>query len=523
MEIQYFEDEIGTCPIIAFDLDDDELCGPVEKHCENFKCDALSIDHNRCRAALIKLHKFDKSSICDICEVKFDSPITRANHNQCRQKHVYRHNNMTPAELFRLRMREREIQITAESKKRKSDRYLDPVDGYNHTLRSLNSNRELIVIPKALPRPSINYFNGFRRDYENYSPTPPKQIKLTTEHLNGGVVNVIEKPYKHNYQPQFEENYANNLPLKTMPIARLESEPSVLHKQKGVPKFCIVPGAYNKEKPLKENLSNNKNEEEKKSKKSFPKIQLKKSFGTTNNRSLDLKLKIAKTIVKKNKKNKLMKRKFVCPHCQKRFSSADYCKLHILKHEKKISKSTSKVDKASVIDEQNIVQPSPSKVQTIRNNIEESLSPKTAPNHNSNQPCPKEEERCIEPMVEEKEELSVPKIMEPKIEPNNRINTDCIARSRSSRRSSKHSQNYKCAVCERTFDNETQYEIHEANNPRKVGPCLNCGKNFHRKAEITEHMKTCTVKIINKSGKYFASLQLQYFTSEYRQYIGCGI
>lgn len=81
----------------------------------------------------------------------------------------------------------------------------------------------------------------------------------------------------------------------------------------------------------------------------------------------------------------------------------------------------------------------------------------------------------------------------PKTEPvnENKVEMDCIAKNRSARRRSSKDF-FICTVCERRFENEKQYQIHLANNPKKFTPCPGCHRKFHKKADYTEHSKTCT-------------------------------
>lgn len=148
VKFQNYADESGVTPILARTLDDeDEINAPVSRHCSNPKCDALSIDHNRCRRASIALYRFDKQSCCDICGIPLKTRKNRANHRGCKRKHVYRHNEADSAEILRKKMRERELQLLDSDKLKQKD-YLDPVNGHNKALEILRKNEELIVIPK---------------------------------------------------------------------------------------------------------------------------------------------------------------------------------------------------------------------------------------------------------------------------------------------------------------------------------------------------------------------------------------
>ena len=151
--VQQYEDQEGITPLISINIseDDDDIDAQVKKHCENIKCDALSIDHDRCRRGSIQLFNCDKCIMCDICGIKFSSFKARLNHKKCRRKQVYQHNIATPTEIFKCRMRERELQILEAARMKRSCDYLDPVTGFNRTMEALKKNDELIIIPKMPP------------------------------------------------------------------------------------------------------------------------------------------------------------------------------------------------------------------------------------------------------------------------------------------------------------------------------------------------------------------------------------
>jgi len=144
--VQQYVDENGVSPMLATNIEEEEIDAPVTKHCKNEHCDALSIDHNRCRRALIKLHKCDKSRICDICgtTLKGWRHVYRIYHKDCKPKDEYRHNNVDRIHLLRERMRERELQILEIARTKRND-YSDPT----RALEILQKNKELIIIPKT--------------------------------------------------------------------------------------------------------------------------------------------------------------------------------------------------------------------------------------------------------------------------------------------------------------------------------------------------------------------------------------
>lgn len=153
VSVQQYVDHSGVLPMLAVGIQDDEINAPVSKHCKNPLCDALSIEHNRCRRALIKLYRFDEKSACDICGIVFKTRRSRISHKFCTRKDVYRHNQTNGAQVLREKMRERELQMIRASKTKKKDEYIDPAMEYKKTMEILRNNKELIVIPKSIPAP----------------------------------------------------------------------------------------------------------------------------------------------------------------------------------------------------------------------------------------------------------------------------------------------------------------------------------------------------------------------------------
>lgn len=143
--LQQYVDKDGVSPMLALNIEEDEINAPVEKHCSNKYCDALSIDHNRCRRALIKLHRCDKSHICDICGITLKEWISRIYHRNCTRKKEYVHNNVDRLHLLKERMRMRELQILEIAKMKKHD-YSDPA----RAIETLRKNEELIIIPQTV-------------------------------------------------------------------------------------------------------------------------------------------------------------------------------------------------------------------------------------------------------------------------------------------------------------------------------------------------------------------------------------
>ncbi|XP_011702838.1 PREDICTED: uncharacterized protein LOC105458923 [Wasmannia auropunctata] len=141
--LQQYVDKDGVSPMLALSIEEDEINAPVEKHCGNKYCDALSIDHNRCRRALIELYRCDRSHVCDICGVTLKKRISRVYHRNCTRKKKYVHNDVDRLHLQKERMRIRELQILEISRTKKRD-YSDP----DSAMETLRRNEELIIIPQ---------------------------------------------------------------------------------------------------------------------------------------------------------------------------------------------------------------------------------------------------------------------------------------------------------------------------------------------------------------------------------------
>lgn len=144
--VQQYVDNDRVSPMLAVNIEEEEINAPVGKHCKNEYCDALSIDHNRCRRASIKLYRCDKSRACDICGITLEGRKSRIYHRNCTRKNEYRHNNIDRAHLLKERMRERELQILEIAKMKRND-YSDPAKA----METLRKNEEIIIIPKTTP------------------------------------------------------------------------------------------------------------------------------------------------------------------------------------------------------------------------------------------------------------------------------------------------------------------------------------------------------------------------------------
>ncbi|XP_015585574.1 uncharacterized protein LOC107263164 [Cephus cinctus] len=148
--VQQYIDHNGVSPMLAVNIEPHEINAPVSKHCKNTRCDTLSIDHNRCRRALIKLYRCDTLQICDICGIKIKTRKAFVRHKKCNRKEEYRHNETDGAQILKERMRERELQMM-EASRTKRNEYVDPDTEYNRVIEALKKNEELIVIPKSVP------------------------------------------------------------------------------------------------------------------------------------------------------------------------------------------------------------------------------------------------------------------------------------------------------------------------------------------------------------------------------------
>ncbi|XP_058798004.1 transcriptional repressor CTCF-like isoform X2 [Phymastichus coffea] len=453
--VQQYEDEEGITPLISINIEDDEIDAPAAKHCENKNCDALSIDHNRCRRALIQLYHCDKHSVCDICEVTLTNTKARLNHKKCRRKAFYQYNIASPTEIFKLRMRERELQILEAAKLKRSEDYLDPVKGFSRTMEALMKKDELIIIPKMPPpdyKPLIpnsaykkqifsnlkknkKHFKKRKMESQNNSKEltsemisdiikscqnyiinknlneknkvmPTKKIMLS-DHFNGATVNIMnvsqEAPQDcitlndlsginsiaiDNQQQTnliAKEKSLNNVNLnlleqskpkpteslsevekptvkeaeqsqitssEVVPIAELKSQPSAQHQQQGVPNSCDVPDTATMVQLAPQATKSTEKEKRvpKLKNPESPSKSLKTSKVLTSGkfrpllpslanapRNLDVKISVVllsrKKRGRKRLRKKIIKGKFKCTHCSKRFSTLDYCKLHIAKHE----------------------------------------------------------------------------------------------------------------------------------------------------------------------------------------------
>lgn len=377
--VQQYVDRDTASPMLATNIEEDEINAPVSKHCANEKCDALSIDHDRCRRAVIRLNRCNRSSACDICGTVLKTPRCRVYHKNCVRKNEYRHNDVDGAQILKERMREREIQIMEAFKTKKND-YLDPVMGNNLAMEMLKNNNELIIIPKSVTaQPSINVTetstqptqsvqglqstqvgvnNIFRNILPNIPIVLPQQnivigkssnekvtsVQVTVpDTLNRPIITGVPLPQnqyltfatQHNAQPitindllftqsQFMTTPIQPKPLLTpirvVPITNLITQPSLLHQTQGIPKFCImadntVTTPVTVTKPPVQQTV------------FVPKVNVPICGAGCNKSPSPRKRKV--TI---RKKRKLKRKDFKCDYCLKQFSTDWYFKIHVAKH-----------------------------------------------------------------------------------------------------------------------------------------------------------------------------------------------
>lgn len=185
--LQQYVDKDGVSPMLALSIKEDEINAPVEKHCINEYCDALSIDHNRCRRALIKLHRCDRSHMCDICGITLKKWISRIYHRNCTRKKEYVHNNVDRLHLQKERMRMRELQILEIARMKKHD-YSDPATA----IEMLRRNEELIIIPQQISsqRPIVTTTSVSNTQLTNLNVTNAQPIKINSQITK--VTNIFE-------------------------------------------------------------------------------------------------------------------------------------------------------------------------------------------------------------------------------------------------------------------------------------------------------------------------------------------
>nr|XP_033341600.1 uncharacterized protein LOC117229298 [Megalopta genalis]XP_033341601.1 uncharacterized protein LOC117229298 [Megalopta genalis]XP_033341602.1 uncharacterized protein LOC117229298 [Megalopta genalis]XP_033341603.1 uncharacterized protein LOC117229298 [Megalopta genalis]XP_033341604.1 uncharacterized protein LOC117229298 [Megalopta genalis] len=295
--VQQYMDRDGSSPLLATNIEEDEINAPVTKHCKNEKCDALSIDHDRCRRAVVRLYRCNRSKACDICGTELQTRRCRIHHKNCTRTNEYRHNESNRAEILKVRMREREIQMIEASKLSRKD-YTDPVAA----LETLKRNEEIIIIPKSVPvrqpttstvpvtapqhSPHINNVNNiFGKLLPNIPFVLPQQSlvvgKSQCSNENGitaamqvAMPDATNQPFipstnsvplarnqyvtfatQHSSQPLtlndilFTQSHVMSTPIQSkpvltpirvVPITNLITQPSLLHQKQGIPRYCIM-------------------------------------------------------------------------------------------------------------------------------------------------------------------------------------------------------------------------------------------------------------------------------------------
>ncbi|XP_032680031.1 uncharacterized protein LOC116848246 isoform X2 [Odontomachus brunneus] len=149
--VQQYVDQDEVSLMLAMNIEEEEIDAHVMKHCDDKYCDALNIDHDRCRRGLIELYRCDQSDVCDVCQETMKDWKSRLYHEGCEKKNEYRHNNVRPEHLLKDRFRLRELQILEDSSVRRRNNYLDPVTGPALALETIRNNKELIITPWTRP------------------------------------------------------------------------------------------------------------------------------------------------------------------------------------------------------------------------------------------------------------------------------------------------------------------------------------------------------------------------------------
>ncbi|XP_008546108.1 uncharacterized protein LOC103570221 isoform X2 [Microplitis demolitor] len=409
VNVQQYVDHQGSSPMLATSIDDSEINAKVSKHCDNARCDALSIEHNRCRRAIICLYRCDKSSVCDICGVLLKTRKSRLHHGNCKRKNEYRHNQVDGAQILRERMRERELQIMEAVRARKND-YSDPITGPNKAIETLKNNSELIVIPKKMApihqstmNQQINtnlianhFINETPQTFDDFPPNIPV-ISIQKPHLqkstsnkqsdaddtsdtlnqskvgtndagnNQYIITTISQPNvsqsftindwvmgqpKITSETQLQNPYF--VPVRVIPITKLKSEPSLLHQTQGIPKFCIIADNTSTSRSLFNGsaITSVDSPLDPKSK------LLQKSLSLKSTPLITIKPKITDDTLLNNslktfhndlilsRRRKIEQKPFECQYCSKRFLTDWYFKLHISKHKGELKVKCSTCDEA---------------------------------------------------------------------------------------------------------------------------------------------------------------------------------
>lgn len=382
--VQQYVDRDGSSPMLAINIEENEICASVSKHCANAKCDALSIDHDRCRRVAIKLNRCNHSTACDICGIALKTQRSRVYHKGCARKNEYRHNETSSVQILKERMREREIQMIHASKIKKND-YTDPVTGNNLAMETLRNNKELIIIPKSvsvlqqqrqlastmtsgsvtkLTQQIDNINNVFGKLLPSIPIVLPQSIILNKAHCSNedsvttpvhvAFPDTLNRPFitTNSTVPLPQNQYItfttqtnthpiplNDLllsqsqivttpiqpkplltPIRVVPITNLITQPSLLHQTQGVPKFCIMPD--NTIPPLVP-ITNPQPARQ-------PASVSKSSSADTVSDSKAIPQRKKKYTIRR--KRKLKRKDFKCNYCFKSFSTDWYFKMHVAMH-----------------------------------------------------------------------------------------------------------------------------------------------------------------------------------------------
>ncbi|XP_015437939.1 PREDICTED: uncharacterized protein LOC107193072 [Dufourea novaeangliae] len=290
--VHQYVDREGASPMLAINIEEDEINAPVSKHCKNEQCDALSIDHDCCRRAMVRLYRCNQSKACDICGIELQTRRCRIYHRHCTRKNEYRHNKTDSTEILKIRMREREMQLTETSMMNKKY-YIDPA----RAMETLKKNEELIIIPQSVPapqppvyvttpsatEPASNVINIFGKLFSSIPIVLPQQSlvldKTQNPNKNGitrplqvtlpntfntsfiPTTNAVPLPQnqyftfttQNNSQPITLQDLLftqppvmntpiqpNVTPIRVVPITNLITQPSLLHQTQGIPRYCIM-------------------------------------------------------------------------------------------------------------------------------------------------------------------------------------------------------------------------------------------------------------------------------------------
>nr|XP_034179184.1 uncharacterized protein LOC117603800 isoform X1 [Osmia lignaria] len=389
--VQQYVDHEGVSPMLAINIEEDEINAPVSKHCSNEKCDALSIDHDRCRRAVVRLNRCNEIMACDICGIPLTTQRSRISHKSCVRRNEYRHNETDGAQILKEKMREREIQMIEDSKTKKN-KYVDPITGNNLAMEALKNNEELIVIPQSVPaqQPEISislvpttqstldtdsvnnvlgkclpnipivlqqqgiFFGKTQCSNENSATTPiqvalPNTLNIPLVTTTGAVPLSQNQYITFATQSNIQPIAINDLllsqsqimttpiqpkplltPIRVVPITNLITQPSLLHQTQGIPKFCIM--ADNTVPPPKPPSPPPPPPPPPPPTVTSPQpIQLSLSVPSIDiSDDNEIKPQTRKKIIRKKHQHK--NKNFKCNYCLKSFSTDWYFKVHVAKH-----------------------------------------------------------------------------------------------------------------------------------------------------------------------------------------------